>query len=51
MLIRVYSIFGFEYTVELSTRPEDSMGSDEQWELAEGALKKVLKKYGYAIMS
>ncbi len=40
---QVYSIFGFEYTVELSTRPEDSMGSDEQWELAEGALKKVLK--------
>mgnify|MGYP001851708329 FL=1 len=40
---QVYSIFGFEYTVELSTRPDDSMGSDEQWELAEGALKKVLK--------
>ena len=39
----IYSIFGFEYTVELSTRPDDSMGSDEQWELAEGALKKVLK--------
>ena len=39
----VYGIFGFEYTVELSTRPEDSMGSDEQWEMAEGALKKVLK--------
>ena len=39
----VYSIFGFEYTIELSTRPEDSMGSDEQWEMAEGALKKVLK--------
>ncbi len=39
----VYSIFGFEYTLELSTRPEDSMGSDEQWEMAEGALKKVLK--------
>ena len=38
----VYSIFGFEYTVELSTRPDDSMGSDEQWEMAEGALKKVL---------
>ena len=38
----VYSIFGFEYTVELSTRPDDSMGSDEQWEMAESALKKVL---------
>ena len=39
----VYSIFGFEYTLELSTRPDDSMGSDEQWEMAESALKKVLK--------
>lgn len=39
----VYSIFGFEYTLELSTRPDDSMGTDEQWEMAEGALKKVLK--------
>ena len=39
----IYSIFGFEYKVELSTRPDNSMGSDEQWELAEGALKKVLK--------
>ena len=39
----VYKIFGFEYTVELSTRPENSMGSDEQWNMAEGALKKVLK--------
>ena len=40
---KVYKIFGFEYTVELSTRPEDSMGTDEQWNMAEGALKKVLK--------
>ena len=40
---QVYSIFGFKYEIELSTRPENSMGSDEQWELAEGALKKVLK--------
>lgn len=40
----VYSgVFKFEYKVELSTRPEDSMGSDEQWELAESTLKKVLK--------
>ena len=43
LIDEVYSIFGFEYEVELSTRPEDSMGSDEQWEMAEGALKKVLK--------
>ena len=40
---KVYKIFGFEYTVELSTRPGDSMGTDEQWNMAEGALKKVLK--------
>jgi len=38
----VYSKFGFEYTIELSTRPEDSMGSDEMWELAENSLKEVL---------
>ena len=42
----VYSRFGFEYTIELSTRPEDSMGSDELWEMAEGALGKVLKDLG-----
>ena len=42
----VYSKFGFEFTIELSTRPEDSMGSDEMWELAEGALAKVLKDLG-----
>ncbi len=38
----VYSLFGFPYKVELSTRPEDSMGSDEQWNMAESTLKKVL---------
>jgi len=44
LINKVYKeIFGFDYTVELSTRPEDSMGSDEQWELAESTLKKVLK--------
>ena len=44
LIDRVYSeVFGFEYSVELSTRPDDSMGSDEQWELAESTLKKVLK--------
>ena len=42
----VYSLFGFEYSIELSTRPEDSMGSDELWELAEGALKRVINKIG-----
>ena len=42
----VYSKFGFDFTIELSTRPEDSMGSDELWEMAEGALAKVLKDLG-----
>jgi len=36
-------IFGFEYEVELSTRPDDSIGSDEDWELATRALERALK--------
>ena len=43
LINEVYSIFGFTYTIELSTRPEDSMGSDEEWERAESALKKALE--------
>ena len=40
----VYSkVFGFKYFVELSTRPEDSMGTDEQWEEAENALRNALE--------
>ena len=39
----VYGIFGFEYHVELSTRPEDSMGSDEQWEIATNGLRHALE--------
>lgn len=42
----IYGIFGFEYSLELSTRPEQSMGSDEQWEAAEGALLHVLEASG-----
>ncbi len=38
----VYSLFGFKYHVELSTRPKDSMGSDEDWEAATSALKAAL---------
>jgi len=41
-----YSLFGFKYHVELSTRPEDSMGTDEQWEMATEALKVALEKKG-----
>ena len=43
----VYSIFGFKYFVELSTRPEDSMGTDEQWEKATQALVVALEKKGW----
>ncbi len=43
LINKVYSMFGFSYTIELSTRPEDSMGSDEDWEMAENALKKALE--------
>lgn len=41
-----YSTFGFKYTIELSTRPENSMGTDEQWERATNALKKALDDNG-----
>ena len=46
LIDEVYSVFGFEYHVELSTRPEDSMGTDEQWETATSALRKALDKKG-----
>lgn len=42
----IYKVFGFEYSVALSTRPEDSMGSDELWEIAESSLKRVLEEAG-----
>lgn len=42
----VYAKFGFEYEVELSTRPEDSMGSDEEWELATNALASAMDGLG-----
>jgi len=41
-----YNIFGFKYHVELSTRPEKSMGSDEDWEIATNALKEALEAKG-----
>ncbi|MDM5239171.1 threonine--tRNA ligase [Bacillus cereus] len=43
----VYKTFGFEYEVELSTRPEDSMGDDKLWEQAEAALENVLHSLNY----
>ena len=46
LIDEVYSLFGFKYHVELSTRPEDSMGSDEDWELATDALRGALDDLG-----
>ncbi|MDY4654768.1 MAG: threonine--tRNA ligase [Eubacteriales bacterium] len=46
LINEVYSKFGFKYFVELSTRPEDSMGSDEDWEAATNGLKTALEKLG-----
>ncbi|MFD1954214.1 threonine--tRNA ligase [Paenibacillus thailandensis] len=46
MIDGVYQVFGFDYRMELSTRPDDSMGGDELWEQAEQSLKNVLDKLG-----
>ncbi|TNJ55594.1 threonine--tRNA ligase [Paenibacillus hemerocallicola] len=46
LIDRMYRVFGFDYTMELSTRPERSMGSDELWEKAETALRNVLERRG-----
>ena len=43
---QIYEVFGFDYSIELSTRPEDSMGSEELWERAESSLKQVLDQQG-----
>lgn len=45
---KIYSQFGFKYKVELSTRPENSMGSEEDWDLATSALKEALDEMGLA---
>lgn len=46
LINEVYVKFGFDYFVELSTRPEDSMGSDEDWKAATNGLKNALEKLG-----
>ena len=46
LIDEVYKLFGFKYHVELSTRPEDSMGSDEDWNLATEALREALDALG-----
>ena len=47
LIDEVYKAFGFKYNVEVSTRPEDSIGSDEAWETATEALKEALEELGY----
>ncbi|WP_080873746.1 threonine--tRNA ligase [Oceanobacillus timonensis] len=44
LIDKIYGVFGFSYAVELSTRPEKSMGEDAAWELSEQALENVLKR-------
>ncbi len=46
LIDEVYSKFGFKYSLELSTRPENSMGSDEDWEAATDGLKAALEQLG-----
>ncbi len=46
LINEVYSKFGFKYSVELSTRPVDSMGSDEDWEAATNGLRGALESLG-----
>jgi len=43
----IYSVFGLEFRLELSTRPEKSIGTDEQWAIATAALEDALRKGGY----
>ena len=46
LIDEVYTLFGFKYHIELSTRPEDSMGSDEDWEIATEGLRGALDDLG-----
>lgn len=48
LIDEVYSNFGFKYHVELSTRPEHSIGSDEDWEMATNGLKNALDDMGFS---
>ncbi|MBQ5816494.1 MAG: threonine--tRNA ligase [Oscillospiraceae bacterium] len=49
LINEVYEKFGFKYFIELSTRPEDSMGSDEDWEAATEGLKGALQRLGWEL--
>ncbi|HHX75268.1 MAG TPA: threonine--tRNA ligase [Firmicutes bacterium] len=43
---KIYNVFGFDYHLELSTKPEKAMGSEEMWEMATGILREVLEERG-----
>jgi threonyl-tRNA synthetase len=47
LIDQVYATFGFEYHIELSTQPEDSMGAKEDWDIATGALRDAITELGY----
>ncbi len=47
LIDKVYNTFGFEYHIELSTKPEDSMGSEEDWDIATEALRDAVTELGY----
>lgn len=47
LIDKVYNTFGFEYRIELSTKPDDSMGSEEDWEIATDALRDAVTELGY----
>ena len=48
LIDEVYSLFGFQYHIELSTMPEDHIGTDEQWAIATDGLKTALEELGRA---
>lgn len=47
LIHKVYSVFGFDYSIELSTRPDDFMGEIELWDFAEQSLENVLNQHGF----
>jgi threonyl-tRNA synthetase len=48
LMVKVYGVFGLEYKAKISTRPDDSMGTDEEWERATNTLIRVVKAKGWA---
>ena len=48
LMAKVYGVFGLEYAPKISTRPDESMGTDEEWKRATDTLERVLKAKGWA---